>query len=117
MYFITSIASNSTRCVGYVSTLEEAKDIVENNRYDLYEAGYYPGGALLAFLNGELKRGIEIPNGKAYRKVFETWDICDYHWYKPKSEAIKDFETKRFKYGPDTLEEVINDWKKYYYRK
>ena len=63
------------------------------------------------------KRGIEIPSGKAYRKVFETWDIYDYHWYESKSEAIKNFETKRFKYGPDTLEEAINAWKKYYYRK
>ncbi len=42
MYFITSIASDSTRCVGYVSTLEKAKDIVENNKCDLYEAGCYP---------------------------------------------------------------------------
>ena len=42
MYFITSINPDDTRCVGYVSTLEEAKDIVENNRYDLYEAGCYP---------------------------------------------------------------------------
>ena len=32
-------------------------------------------------------------------------------------KVIGDFETKRFKYGPDTLEEAINDWKKYYYRK
>ena len=68
-------------------------------------------------VRAQLKRGVEISNGKAYRKDFETWDICDYHWYEPKSEAIKDFETKRFKYGPDTLEEAINDWKKYYYRK
>lgn len=42
MYFITSVANDGTRCVGYVSTLEEAKDIVENNRCDLYEAGFYP---------------------------------------------------------------------------
>ena len=42
MYFITSVAKDDTRCVGYVSTLEEAIDIVENNRYDLNEAGCYP---------------------------------------------------------------------------
>ena len=68
-------------------------------------------------VRAQLKRGIEIPSGKSYRKVFETWDIYDYHWYESKSEAIKNFETKRFKYGPDTLEEAINDWKKYYHRK
>ena len=32
-------------------------------------------------------------------------------------DAIKNFESKRFKYGPDTLEEAIDDWEKYYYRK
>lgn len=42
MYFITSVAEDDSRCVGYVTSLEEAKDIVENNRYDLNEAGCYP---------------------------------------------------------------------------
>lgn len=43
MYFITSISEkHSNRCVGYVSKLEEAVDIVESNAYDLWEAGYYP---------------------------------------------------------------------------
>ena len=37
-------------------------------------------------VRAQLKRGIEIPSGKAYRKVFE-------------------------------LEEAIDDWEKYYYRK
>lgn len=43
MYFITSISEkHGNRCVGYVSKLEEAVDIVENNVCDLWEAGYYP---------------------------------------------------------------------------
>ena len=43
MYFITSISEkHGYRCVGYVSKLEDAVDIVENNKYDLWEAGYYP---------------------------------------------------------------------------
>ena len=42
MYFITSVAEDDSRCVGYVKNLEEAKDIVENNKYDLNEAGCYP---------------------------------------------------------------------------
>lgn len=68
-------------------------------------------------VRAQLKRGIEIPNGKAYRKVYETWDIVDYHWYETKAEAIKNFETNRFPYSYDTLEEAISDWAKYYYRK
>ena len=43
MYFITSVSEkHGFRCVGYVSKLEEAIDIVENNYADLDEAGYYP---------------------------------------------------------------------------
>ncbi|MDE6946270.1 MAG: hypothetical protein K2P14_03690 [Anaeroplasmataceae bacterium] len=42
MYFITSINENDSRCIGYVSDLDIAKNIVKNNRYDLYEAGCYP---------------------------------------------------------------------------
>lgn len=68
-------------------------------------------------VRAQLKRGVDIPNGKAYRKVYETWDIYDYHWYESKTEAIKDFETRRYKYGPDTLEEAIDSWARMYYRK
>ena len=42
MYFITTMSPKSTRCVGYVSSAEEAVNIVKNNSCDLNEAGYYP---------------------------------------------------------------------------
>lgn len=42
MYFITTVSKSDTRCVGYVSSLEEAIAIVENNTCDLNEAGCYP---------------------------------------------------------------------------
>ena len=43
MYFITSISEkHGNRCVGYVSKLKDAINIVESNAYDLWEAGYYP---------------------------------------------------------------------------
>lgn len=42
MYFITTISKDDARCVGYVSSYEEAISIVEKNCCDLYEAGYYP---------------------------------------------------------------------------
>jgi hypothetical protein len=28
--------------------------------------------------NGRVRRTAEIPNGKAYRKVYDPWNICDY---------------------------------------
>ena len=43
MYFITSISEDhGYRCVGYVSELKDAIEIVKNNSGDLNEAGYYP---------------------------------------------------------------------------
>lgn len=42
MYFITTVNPDDYRCVGYVSSLDEAIRIVENNIGDLYEEGYYP---------------------------------------------------------------------------
>ena len=43
MYFITTISEkHGDRCVGYVSKLEDAISIVEQNQCDLWEAGYYP---------------------------------------------------------------------------
>ena len=43
MYFITTISEkHGNRCVGYVSKLEDALSIVEENQCDLWEAGYYP---------------------------------------------------------------------------
>ena len=43
MYFITSVSEkHGFRCVGYVSKLEDAVEIVESNYADLNEAGYYP---------------------------------------------------------------------------
>lgn len=46
LYFITSVGEGETypvhRCVGYVSDLHKAIDIVENNTCDLNEVGCYP---------------------------------------------------------------------------
>lgn len=42
MHFITTISETDKRCVGYVSTLESALEVVTNNRCDINEAGEYP---------------------------------------------------------------------------
>lgn len=30
-----------------------------------------------------------IASGNAYKKEFQSWDICDYKWYEPKNEKIR----------------------------
>jgi len=31
--------------------------------------------------NRKVRRTLEVPNGKAYRRLFESYDICDYVIY------------------------------------
>lgn len=40
-----------------------------------------------------------------YRKVYETWDVCDYRFYVPFSSEIS------------KNKDDMNRWRKWYYRK
>ena len=31
--------------------------------------------------NKRIRNAVDVPNGNTYRKFFENWDICDYHYY------------------------------------
>ena len=31
--------------------------------------------------NRTVRKSSEIADGKAYKKFFETWNICDYRWF------------------------------------
>lgn len=48
---------------------------------------------------------IAFTKSNKYRRMYETWDICDYRFYRPLSlEVAKD-------------RGELNWWKKWYYRK
>jgi hypothetical protein len=35
--------------------------------------------------NHKVRRTLDVPNGKAYRKIFGSYDICDWRfWWNPK---------------------------------
>jgi len=66
----------------------------------------------------KIRRSVNIPNGKAYRKFYPSWDIHDYITYWPQSDAIERYNQYYGLYGNQTLEEYLNKvWKKYYFRK
>lgn len=44
-----------------------------------------------------LKNGKEIQNGKSYKKIYESWDICDCH----NSISFREYSKK---YGNDKYE-------------
>lgn len=60
----------------------------------------------------------DISSGKWYRKLYCSWDICDYRFYKTKQQAILEWETSDCPRDQEmTRAEVINDWEKQYRRK
>lgn len=79
------------------------------------------GKYMKRFANKKVRRTKDIPNGKAYRKVFETWDISDFRWIWSREKAIYDYLTAepdswiRKKY--ETLEEYLKYWEKCVKRK
>ncbi|WP_150274860.1 hypothetical protein [Paenibacillus tepidiphilus] len=59
-----------------------------------------------------------ISSGKWYRKLFCSWSICDYRFYKTKQQAIHEWETTPWRQERfPTRAEVINDWEKVFRRK
>lgn len=57
----------------------------------------------------------ETANGRFYRKLFCSWNICDYRFYRTKMQALSEMKSW-FKYR-ETEETVLRDWQKYYRRK
>lgn len=39
--------------------------------------------------NHKIRHSEDVPNGKAYRKFSDTWNICDYTYYVPKGHLEK----------------------------
>ena len=49
----------------------------------------------------------------AYKKVYQTYDICDYCWYWTKEDAIRNwYETERLQELYPTLEIFLEYWAK-----
>lgn len=73
------------------------------------------------FANKKVRHTKDIPNGKAYKKVFESWEISDYCWIWTREEAINNYKQasanswirKHFK----TLEDYLKYWEKCVKRK
>lgn len=73
------------------------------------------------YANKKVRRTKDIPNGKAYRKVFESWNISDYQWIWTREEAIVMYEQAStnswIKKHFETLEEYLIYWEKCVRRK
>ena len=82
------------------------------------------GKHMKRYANKKVRRTNNVPNGKAYKKFFESWDISDWNWYWSRSQAIADWETAQKRKGYswireefETLEEYLIYWEKCVKRK
>lgn len=57
----------------------------------------------------------EITNGKGYKKLYESWNICDYHWIET-WEQYKEW-CERPRWWSDPREAVYYEWYKFYKQK
>jgi len=68
-------------------------------------------------------RRIDIASGCAYKRAYESWNICDWRWSESLTEMWKTQVERNEKchlgiYGdPKTYMQVRNEWMKMYVRK
>ena len=76
--------------------------------------------------NHKVRRCKEIPKGNGYRKIYESWNICDWTYYESKYVAAawykevtaEDYHNKYWVNKYPTFEDYINkSWKYNFYRK
>ena len=80
-----------------------------------------PSKGMKKFANKKVRHTKDIPNGKAYKKVFESWDICDWRWIWTRADAIRTWERAKedswIKKHYETLEKYLIYWEKCVKRK
>ena len=73
------------------------------------------------YANKKVRHTKNIPNGGAYKKIFESWKISDYCWLWTRQEAINEWEneslTNYLKTRFKSLEEYLSYWEKCVRRK
>jgi hypothetical protein len=52
--------------------------------------------------NRKVRRTLNVPNGKAYRKVYDSWNISDWRFYRnPKPHYRTNFNGEIIKIDPE----------------
>jgi len=55
------------------------------------------------YANRVVRRAADVPDGKAYRKYYNSWDICDWRWIHDPYPRYYWRDGERHSYGPDPL--------------
>lgn len=73
------------------------------------------------FANKKVRNTEDLPNGSAYKKVSESYDICDWKHFQSKEEMLEEYEKNKddpwFQKLYPTLKHWIRYWRKIYFNK
>lgn len=69
------------------------------------------------FANKKVRHTKDLPNGKAFKKVSESYDLCDWRYRWTKQEAIDEYYRSPFLQEQYTIKEWLKYWKKMAFRK
>lgn len=67
--------------------------------------------------NKRVRRTDDISDGNAYRKVYCSWDICDYRFLEYNPEAYRLKLLQKLQGGYITPEKMIENWYRAWMRK
>lgn len=70
--------------------------------------------------NKAVRRAAVVPNGSGYKKIYESYDICDGKFPQTKNSARLKYEANAGMccyHMYDTLDEALADWARGYLRK
>ncbi len=70
------------------------------------------------FANKTVRHAKHVSNGAFYRRMYESWDIHDYVFYRPLQQELDKWEADHKRWvDPKTKQSIRNRWAKWYYRK
>lgn len=66
--------------------------------------------------NRAVRRNENISNHSGYRKAYESWDICDYKFFKTEEQLLNDWKNGRGgpKFMKLSYKEAKRSWRKWY---
>lgn len=67
--------------------------------------------------NRRVRYSEDVPNGKAYKKYYCSYDICDWKWVPEAKHYFLDDETNYCRHWGLTEKELGNTWEKFFRRK
>lgn len=68
------------------------------------------------FANKKVRHSKHIPNGSSYKKLTESWDICDFKFTTSWLDAKKEYENGELSWRTYQCCPTIQSWYRHWYK-